>query len=292
MNELRLGIVADEISRDFREAVRQGKAAGVQCFEARFLKSGRVPACDRHEIDEVDAIASGEGITITAVSPGLFKHAATESDFRREMNDLFPGAVELAQRWKAKLIVFGFQKPNATEKSFSTIPGDMPHEIVDQMSEASERARQANVPMLLEPEPICWADTGIRAAELIRRVGCEGLRMNYDPGNVAWMTRRNPVAEWTEIGGLIAHLHIKDIVLNRIDGDFPKWVLPGQGGIAYGELFELLCKTGFHGDISMESHMKMTPALLVEFKEAVERLWQEASHRLDSITSTAAKGSI
>ncbi len=285
MHELRLGIVADEISRDFKAAVRQGKEAGIERFEVRFLQSGRVPACDTREIDEVDAIARGEGITITAVSPGLFKHACAESEFREEMKSIVPGAIELAQRWSARLIIFGFQKPNAAKKGFPVIKGEIPQEIVDWMREASERAEQANVQLLLEPEPICWADTGIRAAELIRRVACSSLQMNYDPGNVAWMTRRNPVTELAEIGGLIAHMHVKDVVLNRINGDFPKWVLPGQGGIGYGELFEYLCETGFGGNISMESHMAMTPGLLLEFKEAVERLWREASQRVKSRTS-------
>lgn len=279
-HELKLGIVADEISRDFRVAVRQGKEAGVERFEVRFLQTGRIPGCDPEEIERVSEIAQGEGITITAISPGLFKHATTEAEFRREMTDILPRAMELAQRWNAKMIVFGFQKPNATEKNIPVVVGEIPQEVVGWMREASERAQQANVQMLLEPEPICWADTGIRAAELIRRVACSSLRMNYDPGNVAWMTRRNPASEWTDIGDLVAHLHIKDVVLNHINGDFPKWVMPGQGGIGYAELFECLCGAEFAGDISMESHMQMSPELLVEFKTAVERLWQEASLRM------------
>ncbi|MEJ7712826.1 MAG: hypothetical protein WKF84_24000 [Pyrinomonadaceae bacterium] len=73
-DEIKLGIVADEISRDFREAVRIGTHIGLRRYEVRFLKTGRAPLCDHSELLEVERIRDGEGIEITALSPGLFKH--------------------------------------------------------------------------------------------------------------------------------------------------------------------------------------------------------------------------
>jgi sugar phosphate isomerase/epimerase len=272
---LKLGILADEISRDFRAAVRGGKAAGLERFEVRFLPSGRIPQCDPHDLREVESVAQGEGITITAISPGLFKHAATGQEFHQQMSEVFPAAGELALRWKTKLMVFGFRKPNATENDFPAIPGEIPGYAIEWMAEAVTKAEQLGVPLLLEPEPIDWTDTGIRAAEMIRRVGRPGLRMNYDPGNVAWMTRQDPAGEWPEIAGVVAHMHLKDTLLNPADGKFPAWVVPGQGGIDYATLFRRMRAADFQGDISIESHMKMSPQLLVEYKAAVERLWQQ-----------------
>jgi len=40
---MKLGIVADEISRDFGEAVRVGKKLGLGRYEIRNLTSGRAP---------------------------------------------------------------------------------------------------------------------------------------------------------------------------------------------------------------------------------------------------------
>lgn len=276
MQPLKLGILADEISRDFRAAVRGGKAAGLERFEVRFLPSGRIPRCDPQDLREVEAVAQGEGITITAISPGLFKHAATEAEFREQMNEVFPAASELALRWKTRLIVFGFRKPAATENNFPVIPGEIPGHAIEWMKETVARAERLGVPLLLEPEPISWTDTGIRAAEMIRRVGSSGLLMNYDPGNVAWMTRRDPSGEWPEIGDVVAHMHLKDTLLNPADGKFPAWVVAGQGDIDYATLFRNMRAAGFQGDISIESHMKMSPQLLVEYKAAIERLWQQA----------------
>src|SRR5689334_20931870 len=111
-----LGIVADEINRNFREATRIGMQAGLRRYEIRFLQSGRAPLCDVNELYEIERICAGEGLTITALSPGLFKWTDTPEKFQREMTEVFPRAVEWAQRWHLPaLIVFGFQKPGATE---------------------------------------------------------------------------------------------------------------------------------------------------------------------------------
>jgi sugar phosphate isomerase/epimerase len=285
MRELKLGVVADEISRNFPVAVREGKKAGIQHFEVRFLRSGRIPRCSARELEEVDAIVRGEGITVTAISPGLFKHAGTEPEFRRQMTEVFSRASELALRWKTKMIVFGFKKPGATEQDPVTIDGEIPGEVLDWMAETVGEAERLGIPLLLEPEPISWTDTGLRAAEMIRRVGRGGLRMNYDPGNVAWMTRRNPVDEWPEIAELVTHMHLKDTLLEPQDGKFPVWVFPGNGGIDYATLFRRMLADGFSGNVSIESHMNLSPLLLVAFKTAVERLWQEASRAAGEATS-------
>lgn len=277
MHPLRLGIVADEIARDFRTAVRIGKRAGLRRFEVRFLESGRVPLCDDREIHEVESIAEGEGVQITAISPGLFKQTCTAQEFRNEMSTVFPPAIDLALRWKTKMIVFGFKKPDATEQNAHLFQGKMPASVVEWMTEAGERAAEQKVQMLIEPEPICWADTGIHAAELIRKTNCPELRMNYDPGNVAWLTRQDPADELSQIIDLVGHMHIKDILLDQIDDRFPVWVVAGQGGINYSRIFGQMCGRGFQGDISLESHMKLSQEGLVEFKLAVERLWQVAS---------------
>ncbi len=67
---MKLGVVADEISRDFRVAVRIGTQAGLWRYEVRFLKTGRAPSGDRRELLEVERIRDGEEIEITALSPG------------------------------------------------------------------------------------------------------------------------------------------------------------------------------------------------------------------------------
>ena len=170
---MKLGIVADEISRDFREAVRVGTRLGIRRYEVRFLQSGRAPMCDNNEMLEVERIRDGEGIEITALSPGLFKYTGKADEFRREMSEVLPRALEWAVRWRLPaLIIFGFLKPGATEANGDLISSDNPPDHVsDWLAEAASQAASAGLKLLIEAEPICWADTGIATVELIRKAG-------------------------------------------------------------------------------------------------------------------------
>src|SRR6185369_11776704 len=87
---MQLGIVADEISRDFPTAVRIGKSLGLLRYEIRNLTTGRAPLCDPNELLEVERLAIREQIEITALSPGLFKLTDDADAFAREMSDVYP----------------------------------------------------------------------------------------------------------------------------------------------------------------------------------------------------------
>src|SRR5678815_4713694 len=122
MMKLNLGIVADEISRNFREAVRVGTSLGIRRYEVRFLQTGRAPVCERNELMEVERIRDGEGIEITALSPGLFKYTSRREDFERELGNVLPRSIEWALRWQLPaLIIFGFHRAGVTEDIADTV---------------------------------------------------------------------------------------------------------------------------------------------------------------------------
>ena len=270
-----LGIVADEISRDFREAVRIGAKLGLRRYEVRFLKSGRAPICDRGELLEIEQICADESLEITALSPGLFKWTDRPEKFKREMSEVFPHAVEWAHRWKLPaLIVFGFQKPGATEESADTISSTNPPQwVIDCMTEAAERAAAENLRLLIEPEPVCWADSGAATVNLIRQANSPALGINYDPCNVAWVLRRDPIDEFDVVAPFIANLHVKDQLDAPVGSGIPRWVVPGQGMIDYRRHFAALKRIGYAGPISLEPHIDGSLETIRQCKAAVETLW-------------------
>ncbi len=267
-----LGIVADEISRDFREAARIGTQAGLRRYEIRFLQSGRAPLCDAAELYEIERICAGEGLTLSALSPGLFKWTDTVEKFQREMTEVFPRAVEWAQRWNLPaLIVFGFQKPGATEANADTVFADAaPAWVLESLTEAAERAGAANLKLLIEPEPVCFADSAAAAARMIRAVHSPTLGINYDPCNDAWMWRRDPLAEFAEAAPLIANVHIKDQRAAPRGSGMPTWVVPGHGMLDWRGHLQALKASGYDGPFSLEPHINGELETIRQCKAAVE----------------------
>lgn len=278
---LNLGIVADEINRDFGKAVKIGLQVGIRNYEIRFLQSGRAPMCDERELREIELIRDSEGLEITALSPGLFKWTDSQEKFRTEMSEVFPRAVELAQRWKlSALIVFGFQKDGATEANADTICADPPAWVLEALREATAKAQAANLQLNIEPEPVCYADSGAAAARLIRAVNSPVLGINYDPCNDAWMLRRDPIADFDFVAPFICNVHIKDQLNAHVGSGMPKWVVPGKGMLDWRAHFTALQRIGYNGPFSLEPHISGELETIRHCKTAVEQLWDEAGRLL------------
>ena len=271
-----LGIVADEIDLDFATAVRIGKRVGIERYEIRFLKSGRAPMCNPAELREVERIADGEGASITALSPGLFKWTCEAAAYEREMREVYPLAAEWARRWRLPgLIVFGFRRPGATEENFASLPSTpRPPQVVEWMAAAAQRAAGDNLTLMIEPEPISWTDTAAAAVSLLRDAGAGNLRINYDPGNVAWAQRQDPLAEFALAAPWIANVHIKDLhwPAGREAGR-PEFMPAGEGIIDFRARLAALRGIDYQGPLSLEPHIDGREETIRRCKAAVERLW-------------------
>lgn len=196
--------------------------------------------CEPAEPREVERIAAGEGIEITALSPGLFKYFDDVAGFAHDLNEVYPKAAELAHRWRLPgLIVFGFHKPNATEQNLATLPPlPVPPQVIDWLTEANTRAASDGLTLMMDPEPICWFDATVPSG-----VGpwpaLSTLRINYDPGNVTWFQGRDPIDEFPAAPPYIANVHVKDLKPIH-PGVGPEFVPAGEGIIDYRRHFAAL----------------------------------------------------
>jgi len=232
--------------------------------------------CDRDELLEVERIRDGEGIEITALSPGLFKYTSRREDYDRELRDVLPRSLEWAQRWRLPaLIIFGFHRQGAVEESADMIADEVPPaELSEWLSMAGERAQEAGIRLLIEAEPICWADTGESTLRLIQDSRSEAIGINYDPANIAWKMRLDPIGEFDAIAPLIANVHVKDLVAAPPGSGIPQWAIPGEGMLDYSAHFAALKRIGYTGPISLEPHLDGRRDTIAACKAAVERIWE------------------
>jgi sugar phosphate isomerase/epimerase len=150
-----------------------------------------------------------------------------------------------------------------------------PTEIVECLAEAGERAVRDGLTLIIEPEPICRADSGRATAALIRRAGADSLKINYDPGNVAWLQNRDPLDEFEAVAEFVANVHIKDLRPLTNGAGQPEWVPAGEGMIDYRAHLAALRASGYAGPYSLEPHMGASTAGLQACASAFEKLWRE-----------------
>jgi len=153
-----------------------------------------------------------------------------------------------------------------------------PAQIIEWLARAAEQAVSDGMLLLIEPEPICWADTATVTAEMIESAGSHGLRINYDPGNVAWLQQRDPLDDFDRAARWIANVHVKDLLPLKPGQVRPEFVPAGEGMIDFRAHFEKLRQAGYGGPISLEPHMDGRLETIRRCRDAFERASSSAMH--------------
>ncbi len=242
---LTLGIVSDEITPSFRDAVRHAAGWGITRFEIRCLATGRIPDVDAAEWADLLKARKDEGLTITALSPGIFKHPLTRTvEIERELSDVLPRTIAMARECGARLIiVFGFQRQSGETLASDAI-------AVGYLRRAAEIAARAGMTLAVENEPGFHCDTGANTRRIIGEVGSPALGANWDPCN-AYGTAEIPYPDgYNAVKPVIVNVHAKD----TMKGSLIQCVPIGEGAIDWKGQIHALLKDGIVGHVTIETH--------------------------------------
>lgn len=245
MKPLELGIVSDEITPDFREAVRHALGWGIRKFEIRVLKTGRVPAVAPQEIEEVLATIRESRVEVTALSPGIFKHSLGKTaDLEKEIRETLPATMALARRMGAPMVItFGFQRESGEPESRYS-------DAVAWMKRAADLALREGMVLAIENEPGFWADTGVNTQRLIRDVGSPALGANWDACNAFGTTERPYPEGYEAIKDVIVNVHVKDTAR----GALIQCVPVGDGVIDWRGQMRALMRDAIVSHATIETH--------------------------------------
>lgn len=245
MHRITLGIVSDELSPDFPEAVDHATSWGISIFELRVVKSGRVPDVESGELRVIRNTVREKGLTVSALSPGIFKFPLEEKvKLEHELTEVLPRTLEMAREFGASIvIVFGFQRTQG-EDAENFARG------VDLMRRAGERAGREGITLAIENEPGFWCDSGSNTAKLIRAVQSPAVRANWDPCNGYGTSEQPYPAGYSAVKEFIANVHVKDTK----EGSLIRCVPVGEGAVDWRGQLKALVRDQTVKHVTIETH--------------------------------------
>ena len=244
---MKLSIVTDEISLNFKEAVDYGVEWGIENFELRSLTSGRIPYITNEELEQIIEVKEDYGINISAISPGLFKIPLNEEEqLKLELEERIYDSFRFADKIGTRdVIIFGFKRyPKEPQTNYV--------QIIHILGRMTSLAEKYGFRLLLENETDFWCDTGDNTAQVLEEINSKFLRANWDPGN-AYAAGEIPYPYgFLAIRKYIYNIHVKDV--RRNSAGKTEWVVVGQGDVDWRGQFQAIMHGVDLKHITIETH--------------------------------------
>jgi sugar phosphate isomerase/epimerase len=254
-------IFADEVSKDFDEAVKKCREAGADYIEVRGGIWGKnVTNADDSDVKRMQEVLDKYDVKIGAIGSPFGK--CNFDEYEKHLS-FFPRMLELAHTFDTKIIrMFAFWMPKelrGKEKSRLDIKNYM-NEIAPRLKQAAEIAEKEDVIMALETEGSTMVGTCAEARAVIDAVDSDTLKLAWDVNN-GWHCGELPYPDgYEQIRGLVAHVHVKPNADKNID-------TVGSSDVTYAQIFRVILEEeGFDGCASIE-HWGSPELMLKGLKE-------------------------
>jgi sugar phosphate isomerase/epimerase len=254
----RLGILTDEVSPNFDEALDWIAEQRLKHVEARVVDGRNVVTLDDAQVRDVRRRVEARGLYISAIASPLFK-CALDPSRPVASGDRFGQQEEGVEAHFAKLerviaIAKLLDAPRIRIFSFwrEQDPGRYHDEIVRHLKRAAAIAARAGVLLLVENEPSCNGGFAAEVAQIVRGVNAPAVKALWDPGNEAYGGREAFPSGYNHLKEVLAHVHLKDAYIGK-DGA-PRCVPLGSGSVPWIAHFRALAADGYDGLFTIETH--------------------------------------
>lgn len=264
---IRTCVFADEVSKDFDEAVKLSKEAGAEYMEIRGGIWGKsVTNADDDDIKRMQEVLAKYGMKVGAIGSPFGKCSFEEEDYRKHM-EFFPRMVELAHIFHTDIIrMFAFWMPKELRGKPRPDIKDYLGEIAPRLKPAAEIAEKEGVVMALETEGATLGGTCAEARSIIDAVGSNALRVAWDVNN-SWECGELPYPDgYNHIRGLVRHIHVKPNVNKNME-------TVSSSDVLYTQVLRVILEEeGFEGCASIE-HWG-SPELMLEGVRQLKKVLQ------------------
>lgn len=260
VKQFKLGVITDEITQNFEQALVWVKGFGLELVELRFVWDKYVTEFTEDDVKKAKDLLAKHGMKVSVVDSPYFKTLlpGTQSKFAESKPDPlqsdFSQQNAVLERALARAKDFGTDKV----RIFSFLRVADPKTVFDRVARELERtaaiAQREGIRLVLENEFSCNVGTGAESAAMLSAVKSPALGLNWDPGN-AYDAGETPFPNGYEPldKKRIWHMHLKDAAPDAKGGG-THWMPIGSGKIDFVGQFRALIKNGYEGTMSLETH--------------------------------------
>jgi L-ribulose-5-phosphate 3-epimerase len=260
VKQFKLGVITDEITQDFEQALLWAKGFGLEWVELRFIWNKYVTEFSADDVKRAKELLAKHTMKVSVLDSAYFKTPlpGTESKFADAKAD--PLQSDFAQQNGILERAIARAKDFGTDKvrifSFLRVPE--PKTVFDRVAKELERtagiAQREGVRVVLENEFTCNVVTGEESAAALKAVKSPALGLNWDPGN-AYDAGETPFPNGYQAldKTRMWHMHLKDAAPGAKPGE-SKWMPIGSGKIDFVGQFRALIQNGYDGTMSLETH--------------------------------------
>ena len=255
----KLGTITDGISRDFEYALDTMVATGLEYVELQYLWEKQVGDLTDADIERVRGLIAARNLKVSCIShhnlSALPVDTAVVAPAYREHITTLQRCINVAQALGTNLVrIFSFRKemvlfgaePIISEGTWAT--------VMNRLEEPLQIADAAGITLVMETAISGNVTSAFLARKLIDALDVPHLKVLWDPCSSLYCTEVPYPDGYEAIREHIAHVHLKDGVVNLPAATFDFCAMrQGQMDPYYNDIVDALKRDGYEGAISLES---------------------------------------
>ena len=255
----KLGVITDGISRDFEYALDTMVETGLEYVELQYLWEKQVGDLTDADVGRVKGLIEARDLKVSCIShhnlSALPVDTAVVAPAYREHITTLQRCIDIAKALGTNLVrIFSFRKemvlfgaePIVAEGTWAT--------LLDRLEEPLRIADDAGITLVIETAISGNVTSALLARKLIDELDVPHLKVLWDPCSSLYCTEVPYPDGYEVIREHIAHVHLKDGVVNLPAATFDFCAMrQGQMDPYYNDIVSALERDGYEGAISFES---------------------------------------
>ena len=255
----KLGTITDGISRDFEYALDTMVETGLEYVELQYLWEKQVGDLTDADIERVRGLIAARNLKVSCIShhnlSALPVDTAVVAPAYREHITTLQRCINVAQALGTNLVrIFSFRKEMVLFGAEPVISEGAWATLMNRLEEPLQIADAAGITLVMETAISGNVTSALLARKLIDALDVPHLKVLWDPCSSLYCTEVPYPDGYEAIREHIAHVHLKDGVVNLPAATFDFCAMrQGQMDPYYNDIVDALKRDGYEGAISLES---------------------------------------